>query len=223
MIQLSINLPFKKRLHLHVVERRGNSNSDSILPKLEEIKRARKGSKISRFFTHIFEHKRIRSLLGANLAIVVAASTLMPVGAATYSGEPEQNVISENVEILTTQNSVQYPVQEVKITQGFKFYHPGIDLDGITGDPIYPILAGHVEDISYSKYAYGNAIIINHGSGLTSLYAHLSKILVQKDQLVTTETKIGEMGATGHAIGDHLHLEVRDNGIAINPLSILPR
>lgn len=136
--------------------------------------------------------------------------------------EEEITVISETAVALNTEKGVQYPVENVEITQGYKIFHPGIDLDGITGDPIKPIKAGFVEAISRSKYAYGNAIIINHGNQLTSLYAHLSKILVTEGQEVTINTVIGEMGATGRAYGDHLHLEIRDNGVPINPTSVLP-
>jgi murein DD-endopeptidase MepM/ murein hydrolase activator NlpD len=64
--------------------------------------------------------------------------------------------------------------------------------------------------------------LINHGSDITTLYAHLSKIFVEPNQEVTTDTVIGEMGATGHALGDHLHLEIRDTGKPINPLTVLP-
>jgi len=124
---------------------------------------------------------------------------------------------------LVLPECIQYPVEPVKITQGFGFFHPGIDLDGLTGDKIRPIKSGVVEAVSYSKYTYGNAIIVNHGDDLTSLYAHLSKIDVSEGDSVTTDTVIGEMGATGHASGDHLHLEIRDSGRAINPFTILPR
>jgi murein DD-endopeptidase MepM/ murein hydrolase activator NlpD len=81
---------------------------------------------------------------------------------------------------------------------------------------------GVVAEIQHSRFAYGNAVIINHDGNLTSLYAHLSKIDVKEGQSITTLTKIGEMGATGHAFGDHLHLEIRKNGLPINPFSILP-
>ena len=82
---------------------------------------------------------------------------------------------------------------------------------------------GRVFAINYSRYAYGNAILIYHGSEITSLYAHLSKINVTPNQEVTTDMVIGEMGATGRSFGDHLHLEIRDNGVPINPLTVLPK
>jgi murein DD-endopeptidase MepM/ murein hydrolase activator NlpD len=163
----------------------------------------------------------VKKILGANLAIMILASSFMPV-TANFDTEPDLSIITQETTPLNTEHGIQYPVEEVLITQTYKLYHPGIDLDGITGDAIYPIMTGIVEDVSYSRFAYGNAAIINHGNGITSLYAHLSTIEVKEGQKVTMSTKLGEMGATGRSFGDHLHLEIRDHGRAINPLSVLP-
>jgi len=218
MIKLSLNLP-THRLIISF-KRRGGNIPESIFPSLKNLKRVKTGSKFSRFFTHIFERINIKKVLGVNFTFMILAGSLLsfnPLG----NSVPDQ-IVNETPVPLSTERSVQYPTDPVRITQGYSFFHPGLDLDGITGDTIKPIKAGVVEAISRSKFAYGNAIIIDHGNGLTSLYAHLSKILVTEGEEVTTLTKIGEMGATGHAFGDHLHLEVRDNGRPINPLSILP-
>ena len=83
-------------------------------------------------------------------------------------------------------------------------------------------MAGKVEAISRSRYAYGNAIIIDHGNQITSLYAHLSEIKVKKDEEVNLKTEIGKVGSTGHSSGAHLHLEIRDQQRPINPYVILP-
>lgn len=222
MIRLSINLPTKHRLHLKLVQRRGPLLEEPLLPDMGKVLRARAGSKFSRFFRYVFEHKRIKKFLGTNIALIIVLSSFVPVSAVSDI-EPEQTVISEEATPLVTQSGIQYPVGEIKITQGYKFYHPGIDLDGITGDHIYPVMAGVVEEISYSRLAYGNAVIVNHGNKITSLYAHLSKIEVEEGQEVNIETKLGEMGATGRAWGDHLHLEIRDHNYPINPFSVLPR
>jgi len=221
MIRLSINLPKGRRLDLRFVKGRVTSNNTPLIPNLGEILRARKGNKVSRYFRHIFEHKNVKKILGTNLAIMILVSSFMPV-TANFDTEPDLSIIAQETTPLTTERGIQYPVEEVLITQTYKLYHPGIDLDGITGDAIYPIMAGVVEDVSYSRFAYGNAVIINHGNGITSLYAHLSTIEAKEGQEITMDTKLGEMGATGRSFGDHLHLEVRDHGRAINPLSILP-
>jgi len=222
MIQLSINLPTRHRLHLKLVRRRGPLLEEPLLPDMGQVLRVRAGSKISRFFRHIFEHKRIKKILGTHIALIIALSSFVPAK-ATLNIEPEQTVIAEEITPLVTQSGSQYPVKNIRISQGYKFYHPGIDLDGITGEPVYPVMAGVVEEVSYSRFAYGNAVIVNHGNKITSLYAHLSKIEVREGQAVTINTKLGEIGATGRAWGDHLHLEIRDHNYPIDPQSVLSR
>jgi len=185
-------------------------------------KKYRVGGYVERFFRYIFEHKKIKKILGANMAVLIIATSLIPQ--STLGNEPvDVSSISQNTETpIKTEVSIKNPVSEMKITQGFKFYHPGIDIDGITGDAINSIKKGKVIETNYSRFAYGNSVIIDHGNNLTSLYAHLSKINVVEGEIVDTSTKIGEMGATGRSFGDHLHLEIRDHGIPINPLSVLP-
>ena len=113
----------------------------------------------------------------------------MPVNTPVEAYEEKVVVSAENP--LSTQKGVQYPVEEVKVSQGYRLFHPGLDLDGITGDPIYPVMGGVVEAVEYSRFAYGNAIIIKHGNSMTTLYAHLSKINVVKDQEVTKDSILG--------------------------------
>ena len=220
MIRFSINLPTRYRLDLHLVRKRGESTGIPLFPDLEDIKKTRSGNKISRFFGHIFGHKKIKKVFGVNIALFVIFSSLLPN--QTLGVENVDNLTLSTPIILTTQKGVQYPLKNIKITQGYKFFHPGIDFDGITGDPIYPITSGLVETIEYSRFGYGNNVLINHGNGVFSLYSHLSKIEVKKGQEVNNTTEIGKVGATGRARGDHLHLEIRENGKTINPLSILP-
>ena len=222
MIKITFNLP-KHRLQLKLAQRRGPAVvKEPLFPEFEMIKNARSGNKVSRYFRHIFEHINVRRILGTNLALALIATSFVPTD--VFAGtEAEQAVIVETTTPLTTEKSAQYPVENVRITQGYRLFHPGIDLDGLTGDPIRPIKKGRVEDLSTSKYAYGNAIIVDHGNQITSLYAHLSKIYVQEGQEVDTNTIIGAMGATGRTSGDHLHLEVRDHGIPVSPYSVLPR
>ncbi|MGD8744510.1 MAG: M23 family metallopeptidase [Candidatus Woesebacteria bacterium] len=220
MISLSINLPKKRRLDLHLVKRR-KTDSDSLLPNLGKIRRVKKGNKISRFFRHIFEHKNIKKILGANLATIVLATSLLPKG-NDLADINSANISARDSVVLTTQSSVQYPVEDPKVNQYYSFFHPGYDFEGVVGDPVYPVMPGIVEAVGYSRVGYGNAIYINHNSNLSSLYAHLSKIEVEEGEKITNETKIGEVGTTGRASGDHLHLEIHYNNAPINPSSILP-
>lgn len=194
---------------------------NTISPKMASVRSIRKGNHFSRAFRYVFEYNKIYKVLGVNLAALFLSTSLVqfPTNINTTGDE---SFVTKAPFVLETKKSIQYPVEKISITQGYSAFHPGLDLDGITGDPIRPIMDGVVEDISHSRFAYGNAIIINHGNNITSLYAHLSKIFVKPNEQVTTDTIIGEMGATGHASGDHLHLEVRDNGKPFNPLSVLP-
>ena len=183
----------------------------------------RVGSYARKFVRHIFEHKSVKAIFGGNIALMLIASSFIPTSAIGNETATEIVAIHASDNPIHTTIAIQNPVEEVKITQGYRFYHPGLDLDGITGDPIKPIKNGKVIYAESERFGYGKNIIIDHGDNLTSLYAHLSKINVEKDQIVTTDTVIGEMGNTGRSSGDHLHLEVRDHGVSINPLSVLPR
>jgi len=183
--------------------------------------RAKKGNKFSRYFRLLFENERIKKVIGTNLAVLIIASSLLPTP-TSGSQEADVNSISSPL-VLNTEEGIQFPLKDIKITQSFRFYHAGVDFDGVTGDAIYPIMAGIVSKVEYSRFNYGKSVIISHGEEIESLYAHLSKIEVVEGQEVTKETKLGEMGATGRAFGDHLHLEIHENGNTINPLTILSR
>lgn len=223
MKNFSINLPkYRLLLNLKLVKRRKTALVEPLILAPNEInKKYRKGTFISRFFRHVFEHKNINKLLGGNLAALAITSTLLPGSNDFLAQKVTNNPIIETQTNLITQKGVQYPTSELKITQKYSFFHPGLDLDGLTGDPIKAIKPGRVLSIQTSKFGYGNEVIIDHGNNLTSLYAHLSKIEVVENQEVGMETIIGRMGATGRASGDHLHIEVRDHGKAINPLTVL--
>ena len=68
----------------------------------------------------------------------------------------------------------------------------------------------------------GNIVVIDHGDGLKSLYAHMGKIEVGVGNTVDTKTAIGTVGLTGHTTGPHVHLEIYDHDVAVNPASVLP-
>jgi murein DD-endopeptidase MepM/ murein hydrolase activator NlpD len=98
---------------------------------------------------------------------------------------------------------------------GSKF-HYGVDIAGSYGTPVYATADGQ---ITYNGYrgGYGNLIIIRHGYGFHTYYAHLSGFAVSPGQWVKRGKVIGYMGRTGRATGTHLHYEVHVNGVAVNP------
>ena len=103
-----------------------------------------------------------------------------------------------------------------------KTNHLGIDLAAEMGDNIYAADGGVVVYAGANSYGYGNMIMIDHGTGFQTLYAHLSAIFVQCGFNVTQGQTIGSAGATGHASGAHLHFEVRTASAVINPHDVLP-
>lgn len=118
-----------------------------------------------------------------------------------------------------------------KVTSGFGIrvhpifgrtrQHNGIDIDGDRGDRVKAARSGEVI-VSGWKNGFGNTVVLYHGDGFSTLYAHLSAISVRTDDSVASGDKIGEVGSTGWSTGSHLHFEVRVDGIAINPMPFLP-
>lgn len=108
-----------------------------------------------------------------------------------------------------------------RITQGPVWYHMAIDIANSETPGIAAAEGGVVTLVSGQRYAYGHHVIIDHGGGLQSLYAHLSQIYVSEGEKVSRGQLIGKMGSTGRSTGVHLHFEVRKNGVPINPLPYL--
>ena len=94
--------------------------------------------------------------------------------------------------------------------------HEGIDFEVDSGTPVHAA-AGGVVIFAGPHPQYGNLVEIDHGDGLSTRYAHLSKVLVTKGEIVLRGREVGRSGATGRATGPHLHFEVRYKGVAVNP------
>jgi murein DD-endopeptidase MepM/ murein hydrolase activator NlpD len=99
-------------------------------------------------------------------------------------------------------------------------YHTGIDISTDKGSPVWATAAGTVESASFNG-AYGNLIVINHGFGLVTRYAHLSGFAVQAGDKVAQNDVIGYVGATGRATGPHLHYEVLFSGKLLDPMQLI--
>lgn len=99
-------------------------------------------------------------------------------------------------------------------------HHDGIDIAAPRGTPVHAAKAGRVI-FSGWYYGYGRTIIVDHGSGLTTLYGHNATLLVRNGQAVESGHLIARVGCTGHCYGSHLHFEIRVNGRAVNPLKYL--
>lgn len=100
---------------------------------------------------------------------------------------------------------------------GWRRYRPhyGTDIDLETGDQVVAAFDGMVR-VAKPYHGYGNCVIIRHSNGLETVYAHLSKILVESGQMITAGSLVGLGGNTGHSYGSHLHFEIRYLGQALD-------
>ena len=99
--------------------------------------------------------------------------------------------------------------------------HNGVDIGGASGTPIYAYMGGTVTFSGWDTTGYGNCIKISHGNGLVTIYAHCSALYVSAGQQVSAGQTIAGIGMTGWATGNHLHFEVRINGVPVNPWTYL--
>jgi murein DD-endopeptidase MepM/ murein hydrolase activator NlpD len=169
-------------------------------------------------------HQNLRLAVGLNLALFVFVTALFspfPSFAPNTGGPIMLAVVPEGEAHLTTNPGVVSPIPKLNETQGFWLLHPGIDLATDTGTPVRPIMKGIVTKTEYNWFGYGNMIVVSHGPDFESLYAHLSKIDVKVGEQVTTDSIIGLSGSTGHSTGPHLHLEIHQDGKAIDPAPVL--
>ncbi|MGB9613697.1 MAG: murein hydrolase activator EnvC family protein, partial [Candidatus Margulisiibacteriota bacterium] len=104
---------------------------------------------------------------------------------------------------------------------GGGYRHTGIDIAAPYGSPIMAADAGEVIFAGWWD-GYGKAIVIDHGKGRSTVYAHLSRIYVKVGETILKGQTIGLEGSTGYSTGPHLHFEVRINGVPVNPMPYLP-
>lgn len=121
---------------------------------------------------------------------------------------------------FATQNPVEgtktsnYGMRIHPIT-GKESFHYGLDIGAPEGTPITAFADGMVREVGFNTY--GNYVVLDHPDGISTLYAHCSRVDVQEGETVSMGDKIAAVGATGNATGNHLHLEVWRDGKALNP------
>ncbi len=140
---------------------------------------------------------------------------------------------TENIEPIQESGAEQgftWPVNNGEITSNFgdrthpingvESKHMGLDIGANHGDTVVSCGKGIVSEAGYDDNL-GNYVKVKHSESIISVYGHMSKISVKPDEEVDSTIKIGEVGETGTATGPHLHLEVRVNGVCMNPLDYL--
>ena len=101
-------------------------------------------------------------------------------------------------------------------------WHAGIDLPAPMGTPVYSARSGEVVWAGWRDGGWGFLVVVAHGHGERSMYAHLSRIDVRVGVWIGQGVRVGLIGASGHATGPHLHFEVRVRNASVDPLRVLP-
>jgi murein DD-endopeptidase MepM/ murein hydrolase activator NlpD len=122
---------------------------------------------------------------------------------------------------IAATGTLRTPLYGYVITQYFWAYHNGVDLAAPIGTPVYAADAGRVIYSGWDNTGYGYMVLIDHGNGYRTRYAHLSWIFPSYGAYVAKGEQIGKVGSTGRSTGPHLHFEVIVNGIARNPFSYI--
>lgn len=129
-----------------------------------------------------------------------------------------QDLLASTPSVWPTSGWVSSPFgYRISPFTGQREFHKGLDISGRVGTPIYAPAKGTVTFAGVDR-GYGKSIILNHGSGIVTRYAHLSRIAVKKGQTVTRGELVGKLGNTGRSTGPHLHYEVQINAVCVNPM-----
>lgn len=181
-------------------------------------------NRLSHWVRRHIEYRSIQELIGLPLAgLAFFGAVVVPQTQAGFaSTELYFDTQKTTVTTIISDSRFHWPLSSFGISQNFSGGHPGMDLTDPVGTPIHPVADGTVVYVGTLYFGYGKHIIIKHNDTLESLYAHLSKVDVKEGQTVTKDTELGEVGATGWATGNHLHLEIHVSGVATNPLEVLP-
>lgn len=170
--------------------------------------------------------------LGDDAKLSVGQKIIVPDGNITPQAVPDANPNSNELAnqdeprptpqpLVSTGSGWLWPTVSRHISQYFGQHgHTGIDIDNRSLPPVFAAKSGTVEFTGWLG-GYGNLVILNHGNGVSTYYAHLTKFYVNKGQQVNKGDAIAKMGSTGRSTGPHLHFEVRLGGRQINPLGVL--
>lgn len=157
-------------------------------------------------------------------ALAAGQTLIVPDGVMPDAPAPAlpkfANVLTPDAGSVSGTGSFVWPAYG-RITQPFRWYHKGVDIANHDGGAILAADAGTVVALGWDSTGYGNRIIIDHGNGYKTLYAHMSAFSVVQGQRVARGAVIGQMGSTGRSTGTHLHFEIRVSSGNLDPLAFL--
>ena len=148
-------------------------------------------------------------------------------GSKGARGAKSKGKRSPRIKIIPKKGMLAWPIKAGRTTSGYGprwgRIHRGLDLAAPIGTPVLAAAKGVVLYSDNKQRGYGNLVIIQHESGLITVYAHNRRNLVDEGMHVRQGAKIAELGNTGRSSGPHLHFEVRVNGKAVDPIKFLPK
>jgi len=147
---------------------------------------------------------------------IIVPEGVMPAVSAT----PRQRQMTPNAGTVTASGQFVWPTQGT-ITQRFSWYHPGLDIANRSLPTTVAADSGRVIYAGWDASGYGYMVLVDHGNGYKTRYAHLSQIMVISGQTIGRGTAVGKMGSTGRSTGPHLHFEIYLNGVRVNPMGYL--
>jgi murein DD-endopeptidase MepM/ murein hydrolase activator NlpD len=176
-------------------------------------------------------------------ALILALLAIVAIAALSYLGLQLRNIFYSLTEVLlsnceaVTESIYNYGgtlppgalpgtgvfmwPTEGRITQRSWHCHHAVDVANSEGTPIYAADSGYVVVAGRKQGGYGKVVIVNHGNGFQTLYAHLSAISVSVGDSVNKGQQVGLMGNTGHSTGSHLHFEIREGSQLRDPLELV--
>lgn len=184
------------------------------------------GGQAMEIFEGLFDQeisKQVSRGPGMGLADMIEKSLLSSLeGRYSQPGQMERLEMGHSISSLMSMGRVtsEFGHRNDPITGAHK-HHDGLDIAMVEGTPLRPLRAGTIT-FSGKKGGYGNVVIVDHGGGFESVYAHLKDSAVNVGDRVTAAQVIGHSGNSGRSTGPHLHLEVREHGHAVDPAQFLP-
>jgi murein DD-endopeptidase MepM/ murein hydrolase activator NlpD len=157
-------------------------------------------------------------------------TTVAALAAANNIADPNRLYVGQQLVIVTNAPAFEappvgtfiWPVTSRRIVKYYSAGHPGIDIVDAIGVPVVAAAAGTVEFAGWNVFGYGYLVVIDHGNGVRTLYAHNDQLLVVTGQVVEQGQQISLMGSTGRSDMPHIHLEIIFDHGRVNPCTLLP-
>lgn len=154
-------------------------------------------------------------------ALAVGQTLIVPEGVPPKEAPPAiARRITPDAGTVVASGNFVWPASG-NISQGFSWYHKGLDIANKAAPDVLAADSGNVVYANCVPTGYGCHVILDHGNGYRTLYAHFQKIYVTVGQGVGRGNAIGKMGSTGRSTGTHLHFEIYAGGVAVSPLNLL--